>query len=116
MKKIFLYAAVICSFFIACNNSEQGNNGDEGNDNSDKEKKITKRDFTITPQNAYNDIFLDSNDVEKFIADKQLSNSLTRRMRSFYNARNYQFSWFSSDGLTEQGLTFWNIHNYESFL
>jgi len=115
MKKIFLYAAVICSFFIACNSSEQGDNGDEGNASSEKEKKITKRDFTITPQNAYNDIFLDSNDVEKFIADKQLSNSLTRRMRSFYNARNYQFSWFFSEGLTEQGLTFWNIHNYESF-
>jgi hypothetical protein len=33
-------------------------------------------------------------------------------MRSFYNTRNYQFAWFSSDGVTEQGRSFWNLHEY----
>jgi len=33
-------------------------------------------------------------------------------MRSFYNTRNYQFAWFSSDGLTEQARGFWNSYDY----
>src|SRR5207248_2117103 len=33
----------------------------------------------------------------------------------FYNARNYQFAWFYSRGLTEQALAFWNRHNFESY-
>ncbi|MGI8584703.1 MAG: L,D-transpeptidase family protein [Chitinophagaceae bacterium] len=114
MKKIFTYAAIICSFLISCNNNGQSNN-DAEKDNKREKKKITKRDFSVTPQNAYNDIFLDSNNVETFITEKKLPDSLVRRIRSFYNARNYQFAWFTSNGLTEQGLTFWNIHNYETF-
>lgn len=113
MKKIFTSAAIICSFFIACNNNGQSING-SGNNSSETEKKITKRDFSVTPQNAYNDIFLDSSAVEKFLLEKKIPDSLTWRIRSFYNARNYQFAWFSSRGLTEQALAFWNIHNYET--
>src|SRR4030095_1207188 len=33
-------------------------------------------------------------------------------MRSCYNTRNYQFAWFSGDGLTEQARGFWNLHDY----
>ena len=36
------------------------------------------------------------------------------RMRSFYNARNYQYAWFAGDGLTEQARGFWNMHNYHT--
>ena len=36
-------------------------------------------------------------------------------MRSFYNTRNYQYAWFSSNGLTEQALGFWNLRNYASY-
>jgi murein L,D-transpeptidase YcbB/YkuD len=116
MLKIFTSAALICSLLIACNNNGQSINGSGsgGESNSEQEKKITKRDYTITRENAYNDIFLDSTSLEKFIANKKLPDSLSRRMRSFYNARNYQFAWFTSNGLTEQGLTFWNIHSYET--
>jgi len=113
MKKIFTSAALVCSLLIACNNNGQNANGQDTND-GEKEKKISKRDFSVTPQNAYNDIFLDSTSMEKFIAEKKIPDSLSRRIRSFYNARNYQFAWFSSRGLTEQALAFWNIHNYET--
>ena len=37
---------------------------------------------------------------------------LPDRIRSFYNTRNYQYAWFSSDGLTEQARAFWNLHDY----
>ena len=109
MNKYYLAAAIICSIFISCNGF---NDSDDDSGKSEKEKKITKRDYSINASNAYNGIFLDSMNLEKFIADKNISDSVSRRMRSFYNARNYQFAWFSSDGLTEQALGFWNLYNY----
>ena len=68
--------------------------------------------MSITRTTAYNSLFLDSAALAKFIVDKKLSDSISRRMRSFYNARNFQFAWFSNDGLTEQARGFWNLHDY----
>jgi murein L,D-transpeptidase YcbB/YkuD len=113
MKTIFFYAAFFCSFFASCQNS--GNNrtaGKEDDNGSDAQKKISKRDNSINRSNSYSTLFLDSSTMEKFIADKKISDSVARRMRSFYNTRNYQFAWFSNDGLTEQALAFWNLHDY----
>ncbi|MGN6165521.1 MAG: L,D-transpeptidase family protein, partial [Flavisolibacter sp.] len=45
-------------------------------------------------------------------SDLKVPDSVARRIRSFYNTRNYQFAWFSGDGLTEQALAFWNLHDY----
>jgi murein L,D-transpeptidase YcbB/YkuD len=120
MKKLFTSALIICSLLISCNNNGQttssssSSNDGSNSSNSEKEKKISKRDWSVTKENAYNDIFLDSSNLEKFIVDNKVPDSLSRRLRSFYNARNYQFAWFSTNGLTEQALTFWNIHNYEA--
>ena len=106
---------------MACNNNGQttkssssNSSDDNSSSSSEKEKKITKRDWSVTKENAYNNIFLDSSNLENFIVANKVPDSLSRRLRSFYNARNYQFAWFSTGGLTEQALTFWNIHNYEA--
>ena len=97
------------SILAACNTGKK----EADPDNTDAQKKnVTKRDYSITRANAYNDLFVDSNEVEKFLAENKISDSLARRIRSFYNARNYQFAWFSSDGLTEQARGFWNLHSY----
>ena len=77
-----------------------------------KNKQISSRNYSITRSNSYNDFFLDSMAVENFIADKKIPDSLADRIRSFYNTRNYQFAWFSGDGLTEQALGFWNLYNH----
>lgn len=114
MKTILTWAA-ICSLFIACNGKQSGSNDSEDGDNGPKaelEKKVTKRDFSITAANSYSDIFLDSTELENFIATRKPADSIIRRMRSFYNARNYQFAWFSANGLTEQARGFWNVHEY----
>jgi murein L,D-transpeptidase YcbB/YkuD len=115
MKKFFFGLALLISLF-ACKNdtSTEGSSNNEENkeDKAEKDKKVTKRDLSITPANSYNDLFLDSTDVEKFIAEKKLSDTINRRIRSFYNARNFQFAWFSSDGLTEQAREFWNLNQY----
>ena len=106
---------------MACNNNGQttkssssNSSDDNSSSSSEKEKKITKRDWSVTKENAYNNIFLDSSNLENFIVANKVPDSLSRRLRSFYNARNYQFAWFSTGGLTEQAITFWNIHNYEA--
>jgi murein L,D-transpeptidase YcbB/YkuD len=113
MKNLILYSLLFI-FFIACESKkdENGNVVEDKSEKTEAQKKITKRDFSITPANSYNDLFLDSTIMETFIAEKKLNDTITRRMRSFYNARNYQFAWFATDGLTEQARGFWNLHNY----
>jgi murein L,D-transpeptidase YcbB/YkuD len=100
-----------CSLIIACSDSTNSKNGINGGKDTPN-KNISKRDRSITSANAYSDLFLDSLGMEKFIAEKKIPDSLATRIRSFYNTRNYQFAWFSSDGLTEQARAFWNLHDY----
>ena len=94
--------------FVACNGVDEdsisGVSGDEKNS-----KNVTSRDYSITPAVSYSDLFMDSMALENFIKTNEEADSIARRMRSFYNARNYQYAWFSSDGLNEQTYGFWNL-------
>jgi murein L,D-transpeptidase YcbB/YkuD len=115
MKKV-IFCVAFFAFLASCKNNKD--NGTEEsteetkNQKSELEKKITKRDYSINASNSYSDLFLDSMVVENFIATKKLNDTLTRRLRSFYNARNFQYAWFSGNGVTEQGRSFWNLHEY----
>ncbi|MEO6538080.1 MAG: L,D-transpeptidase family protein [Ferruginibacter sp.] len=115
MKKI-LFALSVLIYLSACNSNKysDGETTDsEGkNAKSESEKKITKRDYSVTAANAYNDLFFDSLVLIKFLDENKIDASVSRRMRSFYNARNFQYAWFSTNGLTEQARGFWNMHNY----
>src|SRR4051812_29520553 len=97
MKTLFLffYAAVCCSLLGSCQNNvnSQAAAGGAQDDKSESEKKISRRDYSINASNSYSNLFLDSMAMERFIADKKVSDSVARRMRSFYNTRNYQFAW-----------------------
>jgi murein L,D-transpeptidase YcbB/YkuD len=106
MKK-FLYVVFACCTVAACNNDGSTQDG-----NSKAQKNISSRDRSINSSNSYSDLFFDSTQLEKFISEKKLSDSIARRMRSFYNDRNFQWAWFSHDGLTEQARGFWNLHDY----
>lgn len=110
MKNIFLYTVLISSLFAACQNA--GSHGSTDENATEAKKNISKRDYSINKSNSYSDLFLDSMAMEKFVASKKLPDSIARRMRSFYNTRNYQFAWFSSDGMNEQTYAFWNLHDY----
>lgn len=112
MKKFLIYATLISNFFTACQNANPNDSFGNNKENKQESKNISKRDYSINKANAYSDLFLDSATVEKFIVAKKLPDSLVRRMRSFYNTRNYQFTWFSSNGFTEQARAFWNLHDY----
>lgn len=88
-------------------------NVDETVKDTKQAKKVTDRDYSITTENAYNDIFLDSLAMENYISNHQLGDKkIGLRIRSFYNARNYQYAWFTSKGLTEQTRFFWNQYDY----
>jgi murein L,D-transpeptidase YcbB/YkuD len=105
---------ILCSLLAACNAQENSGTATADDEQAAPVKKISRRDVSITPANAYNDLFLDSAAVEAFIAEHKMPDSISRRIRSFYNTRNYQFAWFSSKGLTEQARGFWNLHDYHT--
>ena len=75
---------------------------------------ISPRLVSITKENAYSDLFTDSAALEAFIVADKVPDTLARRLRSFYNHRNFQFAWFTSNGLTEQARGFWNLHDYHT--
>ncbi|HET9746257.1 MAG TPA: L,D-transpeptidase family protein [Chitinophagaceae bacterium] len=107
MKKLlFILAIPIILFSCTENtaNSQEKKSADQ--------KNISTRDLSITKANAYSDLFLDTAHVSNFITQNKIADSIARRLKSFYNARNFQFAWFSSDGLTEQARGFWNLHDY----
>lgn len=72
---------------------------------------ITERNVHINKSNAYNDLFLDSMDVVKYLEENQIPEDTANRIISFYNARNYEFAWFASDGLSEQAMGFASLLN-----
>lgn len=108
MIRALLTSTLIFTLLISCNSD-----GDKSS-KTKNDKKITKRDLSINSSNAYNDLFFDSNVLIKFITDHNLDDTISRRMISFYNSRNYQFAWFTKNGLTEQARGFWNMHNYHT--
>lgn len=112
MKIILIYSALVCSLFASCQNSPSFSENDSTGETAEEKKNITKRDYSITKANSYSDLFLDSAGMERFLSSKGLADSITRRIRSFYNSRNYQFAWFTTSGLTEQARAFWNLHDY----
>jgi murein L,D-transpeptidase YcbB/YkuD len=127
MKPVYIILALLA--MAGCNNAKKeaateekstnpemviGENVDAPvTDSADQAKNVTDRDYSITKEEAYNDLFLDSLAMERYISKRQLGDKkIARRIRSFYNARNYQYAWFSSNGLTEQSRFFWNQYDY----
>ncbi|WP_089904431.1 L,D-transpeptidase family protein [Chitinophaga arvensicola] len=66
----------------------------------------------ITRENAYNDLFLDSSAIAAFITAEKLDDTTANRLRSFYNARNFEFAWLDSRGPVEQAAAFRSLYNY----
>jgi hypothetical protein len=104
MKKILPLIFLIVGIIAGCNQKKDSE--------TRKDKKISKRNYSVTKNNAYNDLFLDSLTVVDYIAKNSLPDSVSRRIISFYNARNYEFAWFSSDGLSEQAMGFSSLLNF----
>ncbi len=100
MKRVSTIFILLSILFTSCVH-EQRNNGVE----------LIFRDTTISVQNSYSDIFLDSLKVENFIAEYIESDSLKSLIRNFYVSRNYECAWISQGKLTIQAEGFWNAHD-----
>jgi L,D-transpeptidase YcbB len=100
-----LLVTAACLLLVSCGDNEGGVL------NFKKKKTFTERDVTITPQNSFTDLFLDSTALEQFIGKEKIDSATAQHFRSFYNSRNYQYAWFNQDGLSEPGLAFWNLLN-----
>ncbi len=71
-----------------------------------------KRDTSINIINSFSELKLDSQRLEQYITTNNLEDSAAHFMRDFYNNRNFYFAWFTNDGVAEQTLAFWNLHNH----
>lgn len=81
-----------------------------------EEKEITKVDITIDTSNSFNSLFIDSTDLRTILELNNLGDTLFNRIKSFYNSRNYQYAWFSKEGLPEHTVSFWNLlKNYLNY-
>ncbi|HEY0039511.1 MAG TPA: peptidoglycan-binding protein, partial [Flavisolibacter sp.] len=67
------------------------------------------RDESITRENSYSDLFLDTAALEGYIRQKNITGDHASRMREFYLVRNNQYAWFNSNGLTEQARRLWSL-------
>ena len=110
--KNFLPIALLCCLLTACSLNDSDRENKQGSEATSQKKNISKRDRSINASNSYSDLFFDSTAMEQFIQKNKIDDSIANRIRSFYNTRNYQYAWFSGDGLTEQARAFWNLHDY----
>lgn len=78
---------------------------------AEKKKEIAVRDTTITVENSFTELFIDTTALSTYIAEHPLEDSLTAKLKSFYNHRNYQFAWFFPDGMAEFVPTFRSLRN-----
>jgi hypothetical protein len=107
--RIIFAGIVFISLNSACNN--QSRSVRVSNTNAGiRAMTTTQRDISINKSNAYNDLFLDSEDVNNFIATQRLNDTLAVAIRSFYNARNFEYAWFASTGLIEQAFSFHSLY------
>lgn len=70
-----------------------------------------KRDTTITTSVSHNQLFFDSMRMENFIHKQNFHDSLVKRLRNYYNGRNYQYAWFYNDGISEYAGSFYETYN-----
>ena len=100
MRKYSLFLLLlffIC--FFACNYFSRNAN------------KEVIRDTTITIQTSFNNLFLDSVEVELFLQKNPIFKTFERQYLDFYRQRNFEFAWFDSSGLAEQSHNFINLLN-----
>jgi len=69
------------------------------------------RDTSITVINSFSEVFFDSSSLEKFIIENKVPDAIAIKARDFYNARNYQYGWFTKNGIDEQARNFWSVQS-----
>lgn len=76
-----------------------------------KQNKIIDRDTTINQKTSFNNLFLDSLQVENFLNAHPEFKKFELQYFDFYKQRNYEYAWFDTSGLAEQSHNFINLLN-----
>lgn len=78
-----------------------------------RNKRPVIRDTSITAETSFNDLFMDSVELDQFLKNNSTYQTYTEQFNDFYKDRNYGYAWFDSSGLTEQASNFRNLQlNY----
>src|SRR4051794_33193379 len=70
-----------------------------------------ERDTSVTIVTSFNNFFLDSAQLKKFLSAHAEFKNYKRQFIDFYKERNYEYAWFDSSGLGEQAGNFINLLN-----
>src|SRR5688572_29472071 len=98
MKTILLFSSILIIALSSCKQT--------GNE-AQAQIPVTSRDTSIKLGASYSETFFDSLQMEKFIGKQQFHDSIKKRMRNFYNARNYQYAWFFKEGMADYASSFY---------
>ena len=97
MKRNLLWFSILfCILIFSCNNPLKH-----------KQKIVT--DKSITKQTSFNNLFIDSNKINGFIASHPQYQNFQQQYSDFYKQRNFECAWFDSSGITEQAYNFINL-------
>ncbi|MGI8950124.1 MAG: L,D-transpeptidase family protein [Chitinophagaceae bacterium] len=99
MKKNFsLYTLLfLCLLWVACKNKAH--------------KNEVIQDTTINPITSFNNLFLDSVQLQQFISKHPEDSVYRDELFNFYKQRNYEYAWFDTSGIAEQAGNFMNLLN-----
>lgn len=100
MKTYIIPAILLLSLFTRCTSTPQQADG-----------QVIARDKTVTAAVSYSDLFIDSTVMERFIVQQGYKDSLAKKLRNFYNNRNYQCAWFFREGIADYAATFYELYN-----
>jgi murein L,D-transpeptidase YcbB/YkuD len=111
LLSLFILSAVICS---SCKTNTNRRLWHRSGTEQSSSEEVIARDYSVTKDNAYNDIFIDSTAFENFVTANSVNDSVAQNMRDFYNVRNFESAWFDTKGLTEQALGFRSLYKYST--
>ncbi len=100
MKTYIIPAILLWALFTRCTSTPQQADG-----------QVIARDKTVTAAVSYSDLFIDSTVMERFIVQQGYKDSLAKKLRNFYNNRNYQCAWFFKEGIADYAATFYELYN-----
>ena len=114
IKILISFLAIFIFFLFSCKNkpTEKANTEKSVEETKPqvqvikKTRQLAQRDHSVTMENSYSDMFLDTAAVGKFLATAILSEDEQMDVRNFYAQRNYEYAWFDSTGMDEQALNF----------
>lgn len=101
------------SFLFSCKNNETKTTSKKSTEEIKpqvqvikKTRKLAERDRSVTMENSYSNMFLDTAVVANYLVKTSLTEDEKIDVQNFYAQRNYEYAWFDSTGMDEQALNF----------